>query len=143
MKNGLNRTELIGNVGRDDAELGSLPGGTPVLNFSFAVNNTYKDKKSGEEKQVTDWFRIAVFGERAVKLAPYITSGKTLFLGGRVAAGGWLGDDGKVRTDVILKINQGEGVVKFLDRKTGDKENYFDEEIVAPEDEFDEIYPAG
>ena len=41
--NGLNRVDLIGNLGADP-EFRSFPGGGEVANFSFATNDGYRDK---------------------------------------------------------------------------------------------------
>lgn len=52
----------IGNVGKDDATLGSTGGGSAVANFSFAVNESYKDKKTNETKTDTVWFKVSAWG---------------------------------------------------------------------------------
>jgi len=112
MKNGLNKTQLIGNVGAEDARLGSLPSGTPVLNFSFAVNESYKERNSNEEKHKTVWYKVAIFNERAKSLAPYITSGKPLFLEGKAGARAWQPKDdsgqpnGDPRADLTLRVDR-------------------------------------
>ena len=41
--NGLNRVDLIGNLGADP-EFRSLPGGGEVANFSIATNEGYRDR---------------------------------------------------------------------------------------------------
>ncbi len=140
MKRGLNKTQLIGNVGREDAQLGSLPSGTPVLNFSLAVNDYYKDKQSGEDRQTTEWFKIAIFGERAKSLAPYITSGKPLYLEGKVGVNGWNGEDGSARADLTLKVKE----LLFLDgsKQTEDLGGAVDGEGVAFGGADDSLFPS-
>lgn len=51
-----------------------------VLNINLASN-----RKIGET-QYTDWVSLKVWGERAVKLAPYITKGTRLYVEGRPEA---------------------------------------------------------
>jgi len=55
----------IGNLGRD-GELKSA-GNTEVVNFSIACR--------GREKDSTTWVDCALFGKRAVAVAPYLKKG--------------------------------------------------------------------
>ena len=57
--NGLNRVDLIGNLGADP-EFRSLPGGGDVASFSIATNDGYRDARTGEYRQLTEWHRSAV-----------------------------------------------------------------------------------
>ena len=65
---------ITGNVGQD-ARLGSA-GDTPVLNFSVASRRWDK----GAEQ--TDWCEIAFWGQRATKLAEYVTKGSRVAVRG-------------------------------------------------------------
>lgn len=145
MKKGLNKTELIGNVGREDAVLGTIPGSnTSVLNFSFAVNDSYRDR-NGEEHQSTDWFKVAIFGERAVTLAPYITGGKPLYLEGKIDAKAWQPKNedqspkGDPKASLVLRVKE----LLFLDgsRQTEDLSGAVDGEAFG-DDEVDNIFPV-
>lgn len=108
MKQGLNRTTIVGNVGAEDAKLGATPGGTPVANFSLAVNDSYKGKET------TAWYKVSIFGKRAEALAPYIKSGIPLFLAGRVSVGKpWESKDG-LKADLILTVGNGNEDFLFL-----------------------------
>lgn len=63
----------IGNyrVGRD-AELRTLPDGTPVANISLAYNYG----KAGQDgKRPTQWIDATMWGKRAETLAPYLLKG--------------------------------------------------------------------
>jgi len=56
MFQGLNRIQIIGNLGRDP-EMRYTPGGSPVTNFSVAVNR----RRRGQDDQwvdETDWFTV-------------------------------------------------------------------------------------
>lgn len=110
---GFQRTELVGNVGAEDAKLGTLPSGTPVANFSLAVNESYKPR-NGERKDITTWYKVSIFGKRAEALAPYITSGKTLLLAGRAGAEGWVTEKNEVKTNLTLTVGNGEKDFVFL-----------------------------
>ena len=140
MKNGTNITQLAGNVGRDDGELGELPGGTPVLNFSLAVNSGCRNKTSGEFKPVTEWFKVAIYGERARRLAPEIIGGTAVRLEGRLHAAGWVGEDGKARVDVTLRVNQFNYVVIYDKNPRSGGDGAGSEAVRSPADDFDDYY---
>lgn len=101
----MNKTIVSGNVGSEDAQLGYTTTGTPVLNFNFATSGTYKTKE-GEKKTDTTWFKAAYYGERAVKLAQYVISGKKLLLTGKVKAKAWKGENGEPRADLVLIVDE-------------------------------------
>jgi single-strand DNA-binding protein len=71
----MRRIELIGNLGKD-AEL-KRSGETDILNFSLAAKGSKKDDES-------TWFRCAIFGARAVKLAEYLKKGQQVFVRGEL-----------------------------------------------------------
>jgi len=64
----------ICRLGRD-AEIRYLPDGKAVANLSLAYNH---GKKDGEGKRPTQWISASLWGERAEKLAEYLTKGTLL-----------------------------------------------------------------
>jgi single-strand DNA-binding protein len=60
-----------------DAEVKFTHAGTPVLSFSGAYN--YGRKGEGGDRP-TQWVRFSMFGERAEKLAEYLTKGSQVFV---------------------------------------------------------------
>lgn len=65
---------LIGHVGRD-AEIRAV-GDTSVAEFSVAISHKRKDVET------TSWWRCKLFGDRAQKLAKWITKGKLIAVAG-------------------------------------------------------------
>ena len=49
---GVNKVILLGNLGKDP-EVRHLEGGATVANFPIATSETYKDKTTGEKKEIT------------------------------------------------------------------------------------------
>lgn len=78
----MNITTIAGNIGKD-AELRRLQDGTPVAQFSVAVDNG-KDK-SGNRREST-WFDCSIWGKRGEALEPYIKKGGKVTVSGRVSA---------------------------------------------------------
>jgi single-strand DNA-binding protein len=62
--------QLVGRLGRD-AEIKYTPSGTPVANFSIAVDAG----KKNDNKQ-TLWVNCTLWEKRAESLAPYLIKGK-------------------------------------------------------------------
>jgi single-strand DNA-binding protein len=60
-------------VGRD-AEVKYLPNGTAILNFPAVYDVGYGQNKKGQ------WINCAMFGDRATKVAEYITKGKQVVI---------------------------------------------------------------
>ena len=78
---------IIGNLG-SDPEMRFAGDGTPVTNFSVAVNRTWKNK-DGSKGESTKWFRIAVWGAQAEPCNQYLKKGRQVYVEGRVDASAW------------------------------------------------------
>lgn len=74
----MNKIIVSGGLGRD-AELKTTANGKNVLEFSLAVNDGFGDHKK------TYWWRCALWGDRAVKLAEHFIKGTKLLVEGRPA----------------------------------------------------------
>jgi single-strand DNA-binding protein len=73
----------IGNLGRDP-ELRFMPNGNAVCNFSIAITEKYKDKNSGETKEVTEWVNIVMFGKLAEVAGEYLKKGSKVYVEGKL-----------------------------------------------------------
>lgn len=88
----LNQATLIGRVTRDP-ELRTLPNGTPVVKFSIATNNTYKNKE-GQKVEETDFHNVSAFGRLAETIGQYVKKGQELLVIGRIKNRSWDKPDG-------------------------------------------------
>ncbi len=107
-------TKVTGNVGR--CKLVTAQGKSPVLNVSLATN-----RKVGE-REFTDWSAIKIWGERAIKIAPYITTGTKLLVTGRPEARGYKANDGTIKAELVVHANDIEFLSAKGDVKKDDKE---------------------
>lgn len=116
-------TIAAGRVGRD-AELRITPTGEPVLGFSLATDRGWGDNKR------TVWFNCSLWGERAEKLARYITKGTALLVEGEVAARAYLDrDTGEARASLDLRAH----TVRFLGGR-GERDSLSDISIADVEE---------
>lgn len=90
-----NKVTLVGNIGKD-AELKYLPTGTPIVEFSLAVQDGWGEKKT------TNWFDIKQFGDRAEKVCEYLRKGGTVLVEGKLSPRSWEKDGQKhYRIDIV------------------------------------------
>jgi single-strand DNA-binding protein len=108
-----NKIIVVGNLGRDP-ELRFTPQGTAVCSFSVASNERRKDK-SGEQQDVTTWFRVTVWGKQAETVSKYLTKGRSVYVEGRLHVEEWTDREGKPRH--TLEVNATD--VQFLDGGSG------------------------
>lgn len=79
----INKVILVGNVGKDPEIRYSAQGDT-IASFSLATTDRYKDKNSGEAKDVTEWHRINCFRQTADVVKNYVFKGMQLYVEGRL-----------------------------------------------------------
>jgi single-strand DNA-binding protein len=91
-----NKIILVGNLGRDP-ELRYTPQGTPVCSFSLATNERRRDRTTGENNDITTWFRVTLWGRQAETASQYLTKGRPVYIEGRLRVEEWTDRDGKPR----------------------------------------------
>src|SRR5258708_1283643 len=91
-----NKIIIVGNLGRDP-ELRYTPQGTPVCSFSLATNEKRKDRTTGENQDLTTWFRVTLWGRQAETASQYLTRGRPVYIEGRLRVEEWTDRDGKPR----------------------------------------------
>ncbi|HEY0078448.1 MAG TPA: single-stranded DNA-binding protein [Pyrinomonadaceae bacterium] len=104
-----NKIIVVGNLGRDP-ELRFTPQGTPVCTFSVASNERRKDR-TGEQQDLTTWFRVTVWGKQAEAVSKYLTRGRSVYVEGRLHVEEWTDKEGKQRYTLELNAND----VQFID----------------------------
>jgi single-strand DNA-binding protein len=95
---------LVGNLGRD-ADLRYTPKGTAVLEFSLATNERWTDA-GGAQQELTQWFRVTVWGRQAESLKPFLVKGKQVFVEGRFRSREYTDRDGKHRVSLEVRSDQ-------------------------------------
>jgi single-strand DNA-binding protein len=80
-----------------------MPSGAAVTNFTVATNESWKDKKTGEQKDRTEWHRVAMFNRLAEIAAEYLRKGSQVYIEGKLRTRKWQGQDGNDRytTEII------------------------------------------
>ncbi len=102
MARGINKVIIVGNLGQDP-ETRYMPSGSAVTNFTVATNESWKDKQTGEQKERTEWHRVAMFNRLAEIAAEYLRKGSQVYIEGKLRTRKWQGQDGQDRytTEII------------------------------------------
>ena len=102
MARGINKVIIVGNLG-GDPETRYMPSGSAVTNMTVATNESWKDKQTGEQKDRTEWHKVAMFGRLAEIAAEYLRKGSQVYIEGKLRTRKWQGQDGQDRytTEII------------------------------------------
>jgi len=85
---GVNKVILVGRLGKDP-EVRNLENGATVANFTMATSETYKDKTTGEKKEITDWHNIVLWRGLAEIAQKYLHKGDMIYVEGKLRTRSW------------------------------------------------------
>lgn len=107
----VNKVILIGRTGKD-AEVRTV-GESKVATFSLATSERYKDSKTGEYKENTEWHNIVCWRATADLAEKYIKKGMNLYIEGKLRTRTWDDQNGvkKSITEIVADS------VQLLDKK--------------------------
>lgn len=115
----LNKVMLIGNVGRDP-EMRKTQDGRPIANFSVATSESWRDKSSGERKEVTDWHNVVCFNEKLCDvIEKYVKKGSKIYVEGAQKTRKWQDQTGQDRYSTEVVLQGFNGTIVLLDGKDG------------------------
>jgi len=126
----MNVCNFIGNINKP--ELRYLPDSTPVLQFSFAANSGYGDKKQ------TTWLNCSLYGKRAETLAPMMNTGDRLGVTGELTNRKYVAKEGVERYSLELRVND----VTLLSGKGSSSDSVHDTRTSNNDEQSDGIKEA-
>lgn len=102
---GVNKVILVGRTGKEPEV--KIAGSGKVANFSIATSESYKDKTTGEKKEITEWHNIVAWNGLAEVVDKYLHKGDQMYLEGKLRTRSWE-KDGVTRytTEVIANSIQ-------------------------------------
>jgi single-strand DNA-binding protein len=102
MARGINKVIIVGNVG-GDPETRYMPSGSAVTNLTVATNESWKDKATGEQKDRTEWHKVAMFNRLAEIAAEYLRKGSQVYIEGKLRTRKWQDKNGQDRwtTEIV------------------------------------------
>lgn len=98
----INKVILIGNLGRDPETRYSADGAA-ITNITIATSETWKDKATGEKKEMTEWHRVVFFNRLAEIAGEYLRKGKPVYIEGKLRTRKWTDKEGQERytTEIV------------------------------------------
>lgn len=101
----VNKVILVGNLGADP-ETRYLPNGDAVANIRLATTESWKDKASGEKKEITEWHRVVFYRKLAEIAGQYLKKGSAVYVEGRIRTRKWQDKEGQERYTTEIEANE-------------------------------------
>lgn len=103
----VNKVIIVGNLGRDP-ETRYMQNGDAVTNIAVATTESWKDKNTGEKKELTEWHRITFYRQLAEIAGKYLKKGSQVYIEGRLQTRKWTDKDSAERytTEIIADTMQ-------------------------------------
>jgi len=105
MARGVNKVILIGHLGKDPQQR-AMPSGKPVVNFTMATTEQWRDKQTGENKEATEWHNIVMFDRLAEIAAEYLRKGSQVYVEGKIRTRKWQDKEGHDRYTTEIIANE-------------------------------------
>jgi single-strand DNA-binding protein len=100
---GVNKVILVGRLGKDP-EVRNLESGVSVASFTMATSESYKDRVTGEKKEITEWHNIVLWRGLAEIAQRYLHKGDMVYIEGKLRTRSW----------------EKEGVTRYITEVVGD-----------------------
>ena len=101
----VNKVILVGNLGADP-ETRYMPNGDAVANIRLATTESWKDKASGEKREMTEWHRVVFYRKLAEIVGQYLKKGSSVYVEGRIRTRKWQDKDGQERYTTEIEANE-------------------------------------
>lgn len=110
----VNKVILVGNLGADP-ESRFMPNGDAVCNVRLATTESWKDKASGEKKEITEWHRVVFYRRLAEIASQYLKKGTPVYVEGRIRTRKWQDKEGQERYTTEIEATE----MQMLGRREG------------------------
>ena len=101
----VNKVILVGNLGADP-ETRFMPNGDAVANVRLATTESWKDKSSGEKREITEWHRVVFYRKLAEIVGQYLKKGSAVYVEGRIRTRKWQDKEGQERYTTEIEANE-------------------------------------
>ena len=115
MARGINKVILVGTCGKDP-ETRYMPSGGAVTSISVATNEEWKDKKTGEKQERTEWHNITFFNRLGEIAGEYLKKGQQVYIEGKLQTEKWQDKSGNDRYTTKIIANE----MQMLGGRSGD-----------------------
>lgn len=144
MAGSINRVILVGNVGQEP-QIRTMSNGQKVATFSLATGERWKDKQTGEQREVTEWHRIVVFNAQLIDMTErMIQKGTRLYVEGSLRTRKWQNQQGQdaFTTEIVLNGFNAQLVVVANGKQMSQTPPPIDEPPAGPYSTIDQAFDA-
>lgn len=132
-----NKVILIGHLTRD-IEVRFLTSGSAVAECSLAVNETWKDKSSGEKKETVSFIDCTLWGKTAELAGKYLKKGSAVMFEGKLKQDTWEDkESGQKRSKLKVTVEHMTFIGGGQAGQRGDSSS--NESAETPYSEFDPV----
>lgn len=119
MADGLNKVQLIGNLGKDP-EHRVTQNNKDVTTISVGTSESWKGQ-DGNRQQKTEWHKVIFWGQQAIAIRDYFKKGSKIYIEGKITTRKWQDNNSNDRYSTEIVANK----FLFLDSKpkTGQQDN--------------------
>lgn len=98
----VNKVIIVGHLGKDP-DTKYMGNGDAVTNIAVATSESWKDKNTGEKKEMTEWHRVTFYRQLAEIAGQYLKKGAQVYVEGRLQTRKWTDKEGVERftTEII------------------------------------------
>lgn len=115
----VNKVILVGTLGRDP-EMRTFPTGGQIANVAIATNEKWRDKATGENRELTEWHRVVFSGKLAEIAGKYLRKGSQVYVEGSLRTRKWTDQEsGQERYATEIRVDQ----LQMLGSKPGSAGN--------------------
>jgi single-strand DNA-binding protein len=100
----VNKAIVVGNLGADP-DLAHTQSGKPVVNFSVATTERWRDAQEQQQER-TEWHRVVAWGQLAENCAKYLAKGRQVYVEGQIQTRKWEDRDGNTRYTTEIQARQ-------------------------------------
>lgn len=101
----VNKVILVGNLGADP-ETRFMPNGDALANIRLATTESWKDKVTGEKKELTEWHRVVFRSKLAEIVGQYLKKGSAVYIEGRIRTRKWQDKEGQERYTTEIEARE-------------------------------------
>ena len=119
MAGSLTRATIVGNVGRDP-EVRAFQDGGRLANLSVATSLRWRDKRSGDVQEKTEWHRVVIKSDALVGVVEkFVRKGSRVLLEGRLETRKWQDQSGADRYSTEIVVSGYDGRLILLGDPSG------------------------
>ena len=115
----VNKVILVGNLGKDP-ESRVTSNGEAVCTFSIATTESWRDKATGDKKEVTEWHKVVAYGKLAEIAGEYLRKGSQVYVEGKIKTRKWQDNNGQDRYTTEINTS----ALTMLGKKGDDEGDY-------------------